>query len=160
MVLSILCDDDKICGNKLPELFRYKCIPKLYYLIQFFLVKEPAGSLGKLPSFSASYQLLLILLNGYLVFWEDRKRTLGTMGQDCFSHLAILCIERAYVNRLDIVKVTDEFSPKKGRSKFFFQPIFRPKNTGDLYIVKKVNEWILCLSKGILALAINKRPEL
>ena len=84
----------------------------------------------------------------------------STMGQDCFSHLAILCIERAYVNRPDIVKVTDEFSPKKGRSKFFFQSIFRPKNIGDLYIVKKVNEWILCLSKGILALAINKRPEL
>ena len=151
MVLSIPCDDDKICGNKLPELFRYKCIPKLYCLIQFFLVKEPAESLGKLPSFSASYQLFLILLNGHLVFWEDRN---------CFSHLAILCIERAYVNRLDIVKVTHEFSPKKGRSKFFFQPIFRPKNIGYLYIVKKVNEWILCLSKGILALAINKRPEL
>ena len=54
------------------------------------------------------------------------------MGQDCLSHLAILCIEHANVDGLDIEKVTDEFSSKKNRSKFFFQPIFRPKNIGDL----------------------------
>ena len=76
----------------------------------------------------------------FSVLRRPKTNLKSTMGQDCFSHLAILCIERAYVNRLDIVEVTDEFSPKKGRSKFFFQPIFRPKNIGDLYIVKKVNE--------------------
>ena len=37
------------------------------------------------------------------------------MGQDCFSHLALLYIERVFVNKLD------------------FQPIFRPKNTSDLF---------------------------
>ena len=42
----------------------------------------------------------------------------STMGQDCLCHLALLCTERAYVNRID------------------FQPIFRPKNTTDLF-------WIL-----------------
>ena len=36
-------------------------------------------------------------------------------GQDRHSHLALLCIERAYVNRVD------------------FQPIFRPKNVSDLF---------------------------
>ena len=42
------------------------------------------------------------------------KQTLKvTMGQDCLIHVALLCIERPYVNRLDIEKVTDEFSPKK-----------------------------------------------
>ena len=76
----------------------------------------------------------------FSVLRRPKTNLKSTMGQNCFSHLAILCIERAYVNRLDIVKVTDEFSPKKGRSKFFFQLIFRPKNIGDLYIVKKVNE--------------------
>ena len=40
------------------------------------------------------------------------------MGQDRLSHLVLLCIERAYVNKVD------------------FQPIFRPKNVGDLF-------WIL-----------------
>ena len=45
------------------------------------------------------------------------------MGQDCLSYLALLCIERIYVNRVDIEKVTDEFPSKK----FFFQPIFRQK---------------------------------
>ena len=79
--LSILCNVDKICGNKLPELFRYKCIPKLYNcLIEFFLAKEPAGILGKWSPFSALYELFLILLNGYLVFCEDRKQTLKVPG--------------------------------------------------------------------------------
>ena len=59
------------------------------------------------------------------------------MGQDCLIHVALLCIERPYVNRVDIEKVTDEFSPKKGRSKFFFQPIVRPKNIGDFKYCKK-----------------------
>ena len=45
MVLSILCNDDNTCGN----------IPKLYCLIQCFMWKEPAGILGKLSSFTASY---------------------------------------------------------------------------------------------------------
>ena len=35
------------------------------------------------------------------------------MSQDCLNHLAILCIERAYVDRLDTEKVIDEFSSKK-----------------------------------------------
>ena len=76
MVLNILCNDDKMCGNKLPEIFRYKCIPKLYCLIQFLLAKEPSGLLGKLSSFSASYQLFIVLLNIHLVFCEDQKQTL------------------------------------------------------------------------------------
>ena len=161
MVLSILCNDDKIWGNKLPELFWYKCIRKLYCLSQIFWAKELAGILEKLSSFSASYQLFLILLHGHIVFCEDQKTNLkSTIGQDCLSHLAILCIERAYVNRLDLEKVIDEFSSKKGRSKFFFQLIFRQKNIGDLNIIKKVNWWILCLSKEILTLPINKKLEL
>ena len=53
------------------------------------------------------------------------------MGQDRLNHLALLCFERAYVNKVDIEKVIDEFSSKKGHSKFFFQPIFRPKNVDD-----------------------------
>ena len=31
------------------------------------------------------------------------------MRQDRLSHLTLLCIERAYVNIVDIEKVTDEF---------------------------------------------------
>ena len=42
----------------------------------------------------------------------------SVMGQDHLSHVALLCIERAYVNRAD------------------FQTIFRRKNFGDLF-------WIL-----------------
>ena len=74
MVLSILCNDGKICGNKLPELFQYKCISNLYCLIQFFFGEKPAGILGNLSSFSASHQLFVILLNGHSVFYEDRKQ--------------------------------------------------------------------------------------
>ena len=76
MVLNIFCNDDKMCRNKLPEIFRYKCIPNLYCLIQFLLAKEPSGLLGKLSSFSASYQLFIVLLNIHLVFCEDQKQTL------------------------------------------------------------------------------------
>ena len=41
----------------------------------------------------------------------------STMGQNCLSHLALLSIKRAYVNRVD------------------FQPIFRPKNANDLFYI-------------------------
>ena len=51
-----------------------------------------------------------------------------TLVQNCLSHLALLSIERAHVNRLDFEKVIDDLSSEKGRSKFFFQPIFGPKN--------------------------------
>ena len=55
------------------------------------------------------------------------------MGQDCLSYLALLCIERVYVKRVDIEKVTDEFPSKKIFFKFFFQPIFRQKKVSDLF---------------------------
>ena len=65
--------------KKLPTLFQYKYIPKLYCQIQFFSAKEPAGILGKLSSFSASYLiflvLVLVLFIGHLVFYEDRNQT-------------------------------------------------------------------------------------
>ena len=35
--------------------------------------------------------------------------TENTMGQDCLSHLALLCTECAYVNRIDIETVINEF---------------------------------------------------
>ena len=35
------------------------------------------------------------------------------MGHDSLSHLALLCIERAYIIREDTEKATDEFLPKK-----------------------------------------------
>ena len=51
------------------------------------------------------------------------------MGQDRLSHLSLLCIEQVHVNRVDIEKKKiDGFSSKKGRSKFFLQLIFKPKN--------------------------------
>ena len=55
------------------------------------------------------------------------------MVQDCINQLALLSIERTYFNRVDIKKVIDEFPSKAGRSKFFFQPIFRSKKVGDLF---------------------------
>lgn len=54
------------------------------------------------------------------------------MGKERLSHLALLCIERAYVNRVHIEKVIDKFSSKKVCSKFFLQSIFIPKNVSDL----------------------------
>ena len=43
----------------------------------------------------------------------------STMGQDRLSHLALLCIERAYGNTLDIEKVIDVFASRKQRSQYF-----------------------------------------
>ena len=57
----------------------------------------------------------------------------STMGQDRLSHLALLCIERAYVRRGDNQKVTDRLSSEEGRPKFFSQPIFRPKIIGYFF---------------------------
>ena len=107
--------------KKLSELFRYKWIQKSYCLTQFFSDKEPDEILGKLSSSSASCQLFLLLLNGHWVFCKDQKQTRSSMGQDCLSHLALLCTERVYFNRVDIEKVTDEFPSRKNLFKFFFQ---------------------------------------
>ena len=60
MVLSMLCNDDKIC-KKLSELFRYKFIQKSYCLIHFVSAKEPAEMLGKL-SLSCSAERSLSIL--------------------------------------------------------------------------------------------------
>ena len=96
MVLSILCDYDKVCCNKLPELFRYKCIPKLYCLIQFFSAKGPARIfiLSVIPTVSCSAE------RSFSVLRRPKANLKSTMGQDCLSHLALLYIERAYINRL------------------------------------------------------------
>ena len=71
------------------------------------------------------------------------------MGQDHLSHLALLCIERAYVNRVDIEKVIDEFSSKKGCPKFFFYSIFRSKTekVDDIFWIlskKWISEFYAC----------------
>ena len=42
------------------------------------------------------------------------------MGQDCFSHSALLCIEHVYVKSVDIEKAINEISLKKSS----FQGIF------------------------------------
>ena len=36
----------------------------------------------------------------------------STIGQDRSGHLALLCVERAYVNRVDIEKAIDKFLSK------------------------------------------------
>ena len=77
--------------KKLSELFRYKRIPQYYCLIQYFSVKEPDETLGKSSSFSASYQLLLVLLNGHLVFCENRKQTLEVLWGRIVSNIWHYC---------------------------------------------------------------------
>ena len=74
------------------------------------------------------------MLKGHLVvLCEYQKQTLEVPPQDHLGHLALLCIELAYVNRVDIERVIDEFPSKTSRFKFFFQPIFRTKNVRDLF---------------------------
>ena len=46
------------------------------------------------------------------------------MEQDHLSHQELLCIERAYVDRVDIEKVVDEFLSRKGRFSFSNQLIY------------------------------------
>ena len=79
----------KMCEIKLSELFRYKYVRKSNCLIQFFSAEEPAEILGKLSSFSASYQLFLVLLNGHWVFCKDPKQTRNTMRSPQSSGTAI-----------------------------------------------------------------------
>ena len=160
MVLSIPWNDDKIFGNKLAELFPYKCILKLYCLIQFFWRKSPLDFRKAVVIFSVIPTVSYSPEQSFSALWRPKTNVKSIVGQDCLSHMAVLRIERTFANRLDTEKVADEFSSKNARSKFFFQPIFRPKNISDLNIAKKVNELIQCWSKGILGLAINKNPKL
>ena len=130
MVLSILCNNDKICERK-KDCLSYSGINVSQSIIvssNFFRRKNP------------------------LEFWENccysqrhancycsSGRSFSVLRrpkEDCLSHLALLSIECAYFNRVDIEKLFYELSSKKGCSKFFFQAIFRPKNIDDLF-------WIL-----------------
>ena len=61
------------------------------------------------------------------------------MGQDILSHLALICIERACVNRVD------------------FQSILDQKTLMIHFGTCKKSELVLCLSKRILALATDKK---
>ena len=54
-----------------------------------------------------------------------------TLGQDSLIHLTLLCIERAYANRVHIQKLINEIVSKEGLSKFFFQQIFKLKHVDD-----------------------------
>ena len=49
------------------------------------------------------------------------------MGENRLSHLARLCIEHAYVNRVDTEKVIDEFSSQKSLLQVFFPTNFYTK---------------------------------
>ena len=105
MVIIMLSNGDKICEK------RY-----LSYLV--------IGILGK------TYCLIQLRKTEKL---KERKQTRSIMGQNCLSHLALLCFEHAYVNKVDIEKAIDKFSSEKVRSKFFFQPIFIPNSVSDLF---------------------------
>ena len=128
MVLSILCNDDKMCGNKLLELSRYKCIPKVILSHPISFGERTLQNVGKvviilsvLPTFYCSVE------RSFCVLRIPKTNLKSILVQNYLIHLALLCIERTYVNRLDIEKVIDEFSSEKGRSKFIFQPMFRPE---------------------------------
>ena len=76
------------------------------------------------------------------------------MGQDRFSHPALLCIERTYVNVVDIEKVIDEFSSKKELVPSSFSNRFLYQKTLVIYFeLCKENELVnSMLSKENLSL--------
>ena len=78
------------------------------------------------------------------------------MGQDRLSHLALLYIKGAYVNRVDIEKVIDDFLSKKVRLKFFF---LLYQNTLAIYF-ESCKESELANSMEILTLHTNKNLNL
>ena len=64
--------------------------------------------------------MFLVLLNGlFSVLRRPKTNLRSTMGRDRLSHLALLSIEGAYVNRVDIEKVIDEFFFWGGGAKIF-----------------------------------------
>ena len=75
----------------------------------------------------------------------------STLEEDCLSHLALLRIERAYSNRVDIEKMIDEFE-KVVSSSLSNQCLF------IFSFVKKVDisEFCACQSESYLAFASNK----
>ena len=82
-----------------------KFLPHFAKVVRIFNV-IPATSCAAERSFSALRRLKTYIRS--------------TMGQDRLSHLALLSIERAYSNKIDMDKVIDEFASRKGRGKFFF----------------------------------------
>ena len=93
--------------KKLSVLFRCKCIPKYQYcLIEFFSAIEPSVIIVVIvsvaPTVSCSAEKLFSILR---IAKTNLRRV---MGQDILSHLALICIERACVNRVDFQSILDQ----------------------------------------------------
>ena len=109
--------------------------PKVLLSHQIFFAERGHRNFGKIAViFSGMPTVYCSSGRSFSVLRRPKTTPRSTMRQeDCLSHLALLSIECAYFNRVDIEKLFYKLSSKKDCSKFFFQPIFRPKNVGDLF---------------------------
>ena len=81
--------------------------------------------MGKLPLFTASYQLLLVLLNGHLVCCKSWKHIVELPGMKTVSAICHCYVfEGAYSNMINTEKVIDGFELRKPHSKFLFESLF------------------------------------
>ena len=111
MVLSILCKDDKIDEKN-------NCLRYFGVNVRKVLLPDPTF-FGK--SAHWDFEKFVVILSvipavsssaerSFSVLRRPKIKFRGNMGQDRLSHLAPLSNERAYVNRVDIEKVIDEFA--------------------------------------------------
>ena len=135
MVVSMLCNDDKICEKNCLSYFGINISKNLIVSSNFFRLKNPL-------KFWESCRHFHFHTNCFLFFWKVIEYFAKTETDQKHHGIrspqspALLCTGHAYVNRVDIEKVIDEFSSEKVRSKFFSQPIFVPSNVNNLF-------WIL-----------------
>ena len=116
----------------MPELFCYKYIPNLSIVSSDFFGEKTRWKFGKVDV------ILSVIPTAFLFCWtvvygfaktknnpyKNPLKSLQSMEHDHLSHQELLCIERAYVDRVDIEKVVDEFLSRKGRFSFSTQLIY------------------------------------
>ena len=141
MVLRIYCNDDKICEKSCLSYFGIM-YPQVLLSHLIFFGGRARWNFGKvvailsiIPTASCSAERLLSVL------WRPKTNLRSTMGQDRLNHLALLCFECAYVNRLDIEKVIDEFSSKKVVPSSFSNQ-FSDKKTLIRFVLNFVKMWV------------------
>ena len=109
MVLSILCNDDKICEKNFLSYFgiMYPKVLLSQSITDRWNFGKIVAILSVIPNASCSAE------RSFSVLRRPKISLRNTMGQDRLNHLAPLCFERAYVNRVDLEKVIDQFSTRK-----------------------------------------------
>ena len=90
--------------------------PKVILYDPILFGEKARRNFGKFVILSVAPTVPCYAEQSFSVLWKPKTNLRSTMGQDYLRNLALLCVERVYVHRVN------------------FQPIFRPKNASNIFL--------------------------